>query len=96
MDPKELSDYDDIATSLILDSHLGFTSHKMNLKFAAFHIRNVTLKGIIKDFISDLNYKKALKLIMRGDWMPRMKLKWRSKILEEHVCIYKIDFVTCR
>lgn len=87
MNPKELSDNDDIATSLILDPHLGFTSHKMNISFKAYDIHNVVLKRIIEDFILDQCYEKALKRIMKGDWMPHIKSKLGVKVLEEHVGI---------
>lgn len=92
MNPRELSENDDIATSLILDPHLGFTTHKMNLRYRPPKANTIELKSIVTEFIRTQNYDKAYNKIAKVDWMPKGKSKNQHKTLEEHVCIATLFF----
>jgi [histone H4]-N-methyl-L-lysine20 N-methyltransferase len=88
MSPKELSENDDLATSLILDPILGFQTHKMNTRFKPLRVKNDELKKLTTEFIQVQNYEKSFSKIMAGEWIPRTvhnKSKLAQKRLQAHV-----------
>ncbi|XP_063916981.1 histone-lysine N-methyltransferase Suv4-20-like [Zophobas morio] len=84
MNPRELSENDDWATSLVLDPHLGFTTHKMNIRYRPIKANTSELKSIVVEFVRTQNYDRAYNSIAKGEWMPKIKSKIQQNKLKEH------------
>lgn len=98
MTPKELSDYDDIGTAVIVDPYLGFGTHKMNLRFRSpRQVHQSYFKGVVNKFLNHQDYEKAYQELLGCEWFSSV-IKRRSKTwqsgLKEHVSspLYKPRF----
>jgi len=66
MTPEELSIFDDLATALIIDPYLGFTTHKMNVKHKVPAFPTNPLKQIVLRFKNkQLSYVEAFEKLIR-------------------------------
>jgi len=92
MSPKELSDYDDIATAVVVDPVLGFATHKMSLRFKnPSSTASNYLKTTVLDFQVHQNYEKAYKQLLTCDWLKNLnnrKSKHHQAALKDHIMRY--------
>ncbi|KAJ7313954.1 hypothetical protein JRQ81_005785 [Phrynocephalus forsythii] len=65
---KELCENDDLATTLILDSYLGFKTHKMNVSPLPAIRRNHHLREAVEAFRKRKDLKAAYQALMQGGW----------------------------
>ncbi|XP_062403913.1 histone-lysine N-methyltransferase KMT5B [Sardina pilchardus] len=98
MTAKELCEYDDVSTSLILDPYLGFQTHKMNTRFRPLKAsRLVELKDMIESYKKHDDMEKAFQALTSGDgtkpYFPN-KNKTQEKLFKEHVHVYLRMFAT--
>ncbi|XP_019348195.1 histone-lysine N-methyltransferase KMT5C isoform X1 [Alligator mississippiensis] len=65
---KELCENDDLATSLVLDSYLGFKTHKMNVSPLPAIRRQHHLREAVEAFRRRRDLEAAYRALMLGDW----------------------------
>lgn len=68
MTPEELCIFDDLATALIIDPYLGFTTHKMNVKHKVPKFLGPTFKEIVLQFKNNkLSYEEAYEKLITAN-----------------------------
>lgn len=87
MTARELCESDDQATSLILDPYLGFSTHKMNLRFRPYKSQKHELQQLILDFKNHNHYEKVYSKLT--DFVPASCLtKARQGPFKDHIFRY--------
>ncbi|XP_043390664.1 histone-lysine N-methyltransferase KMT5C isoform X3 [Chelonia mydas] len=88
---KELCENDDLATSLVLDSYLGFKTHKMNVSPLPAIRRQHHLREAVEAFRRRRDLDAAYRALMLGEWAgPYFKSRSRQQetALKTHIFRY--------
>ncbi|XP_060705258.1 histone-lysine N-methyltransferase KMT5C-like [Hemiscyllium ocellatum] len=65
---RDLCEYDDLATSLVLDPYLGFQTHKMNISNRPVVRRHQYLRDILQKFLKTRDLETVYRALTLGDW----------------------------
>jgi [histone H4]-N-methyl-L-lysine20 N-methyltransferase len=66
----QLCEYDDLATMIVIDSYLGFQTHKMNVKFRTIRKCQTEWRRSIEDFIKSKDYEQCYtQLVDDNEWL---------------------------
>ena len=88
---RQLAEFDDISSSLVVDPMLGFTTHKMYSRFRHVRGKYQDLKGIVTDFSQDGDIEKAYELLVTNTEWGRLyfmrKTKEQKEAFKEHVSV---------
>lgn len=90
---KQLSDFDDLASAILLDTMLGFTTHKMNLSSLPKKPGFEDVFNVLASYRKHGDEAKALENILHnlGDWWLQYKLRrdeTHLQLLQEHILRY--------
>jgi len=94
MKPKDLCDIDDLATSLVVDVFLGFSTHKMDINYNEMHKCKVHLQPVIDNFIKNQNMKIAFASFWNRKYIPdRLFKDSYKKLVKDHIERYMGIFI---
>ena len=86
---RQLAEFDDISSSLVVDPMLGFTTHKMCSRFRHVRGKYQDLKAIVTQFSQDGDVEKAYELLVTDTEWARLyfmrKSKEQKEAFKEHV-----------
>lgn len=86
---RQLAEFDDIATCLVVDPYLGFTTHKMCARFRHNKGRFEDLRRVLTQFQQDRDYESAYDaLVVKSNWSRSYfarKTKAQADAFKEHV-----------
>uniref|UniRef100_A0A8C8SVL8 [histone H4]-N-methyl-L-lysine20 N-methyltransferase KMT5B n=1 Tax=Pelusios castaneus TaxID=367368 RepID=A0A8C8SVL8_9SAUR len=88
---KELCENDDLATSLVLDSYLGFKTHKMNVSPLPAIRRQHHLREAVEAFLRRRDLEATYRALLLGEWAgPYFKSRSRQQemALKTHILRY--------
>lgn len=89
MTPAELSTNDDLATALVVDPLLGFSTHKMDISFEPLHIDERKFKSIMSTFIKHHNYEETFSSLVNNAFQyHHVPAAVKTKSFKEHVFRY--------
>ena len=88
---RQLAEFDDISSSIVVDPMLGFTTHKMCSRFRHVRGKYQDLKAIVMEFSEDGDIEKAYKLLVEDTEWARLyflrKTEEQKAAFKEHVSI---------
>ena len=86
---RQLAEFDDIATCLVVDPFLGFTTHKMCARFRHNKGRFEDLRRILTQFQQDRDFERAYDaLVIKSNWSRSYfarKTKVQAEAFKDHV-----------
>ncbi|XP_076852686.1 LOW QUALITY PROTEIN: histone-lysine N-methyltransferase KMT5C [Brachyhypopomus gauderio] len=97
MSVRELCETDDLATSLVLDPLLGFSTHKMNISPLPEIRRWSYLKETLMRFCRTRDFQATFDALLDGDWsshyLPSLG-SHRQELLRQHMYRYLTAFLS--